>query len=256
MTRRLDNKVIAMTGGASGIGAATARRMAAEGAHVVIGDINLAGAEDVAGAIVADGGSAKAILCDIAVEAQVKALVDFTVDSFGGLDGYFSNAANLSKEVLGRDTDAVDTPPEVWQGTLDVNLIGTYFGHRHAIPHLIARGGGAIVNTLSVAAFIGEPVRMAFAASKAAIAALSRNSASRFGKQGVRSNCVAPGAVLSDTMQASVSREYIDEILGNILSPRLGRPEDIAATVCFLLSDDAEWISGQTFRVDGGWTLT
>ena len=256
MTGRLEGKVIAMTGGATGIGAVTAQRMAAEGAHVVIGDINLAGAQDVVAAIAAAGGSARTILCDIAVEEQVKALVDLAVDSFGGLDGYFSNAANLSKDVLGRDTDAVDTPPEVWDATLRVNLVGTYFGHRYAIPHLIARGGGAIVSTLSVSAFIGEPVRMAFSASKAGIAALSRNSASRFGKQGVRSNCVAPGAVLSETMKASVSQEFTDGILGMISCPRLGRPEDIAAMVCFLMSSDAEWINGQTFRVDGGWTVT
>jgi len=256
MTGRLEGKVIAMTGGATGIGAVTAQRMAAEGAHVVIGDINLAGAEEVVTAIRAAGGSARTILCDVAVEEQVKALVDLAVDSFGGLDGYFSNAANLSKEVLGLDTDAVDTPPEVWGATLRVNLVGTFFGHRHAIPHLIARGGGALVNTLSVSAFIGEPVRMAFSASKAGIAALSRNSASRFGKQGVRSNCVAPGAVLSETMKASVSQEFTDGILGMISCPRLGRPEDIAAMVCFLMSNDAEWINGQTFRVDGGWTVT
>jgi NAD(P)-dependent dehydrogenase (short-subunit alcohol dehydrogenase family) len=252
----LNQKVIAVAGGATGIGRATARQLATGGAAVVIGDINVAGAEETADQIRGTGGSAIAIRVDIAVEADVAALVGTAMDTYGGLDGYFNNAADLSTSNIGRDTDAVTVPIEVWQHTLDVNLTGFLFGVRHAVPLLLQRGGGAIVHTSSEDAFSGDPRRVAYAASKAAVLALSRHTASRWGRQGIRSNCVAPGLVLTDHGTGTLPRKVLDRALERARSTRHGYPDDIAAMVCYLMSDDAEWINGQVFRINGGLALT
>lgn len=197
------------------------------------------------------GGSASAFHVDISVESQVADLVAHTIDTYGRLDGYFNNAADISPRNLGSDTDAVDIPIDIWRHTLDVNLSGFMYGIRHAVPHLISSGGGSIVNTVSEAAFIGEPVRLAYATTKAAITALSRNTASRYGKDNVRSNCVAPGFVMTEGT-ANMPQPLLEAMVTELPLTRLGQPGDIAAMAAFLLSDDAQWVTGQTFRVNGG----
>lgn len=252
---RLDGKVIVVAGGATGIGRATALRLAAEGAAVVIGDINLAGAADAADAIESAGGRAAAISMDISVEADVARLAAEAQHRFGGLDGWFNNAADLSAATVGRDTDAVDVPLEVWQRTLAVNLTGFLYGVRHAVPALLSRGGGAIVHTSSEDAFSGDPRRVAYACSKSAVLALSRHTASRWGKQGIRSNCIAPGLVITRPV-SELPRRLLESGLARSLSPRHGQPADIAAAVSYLMSDDGAWITGQVLRVNGGLALT
>jgi NAD(P)-dependent dehydrogenase (short-subunit alcohol dehydrogenase family) len=247
--RGLNNKVIIVAGGATGIGAATCRRLADEGAHVVVGDINAGAAEATARAI---GG--RHLQFDITNEENCRALVDVAVSAFGGLDGLFTVAADTSKETLGRDSEAdlLTVPLDVWQRTLDVNLTGTFLMTRSALPALLERGGGSIVNTLSGLIFYGSPIRPAYLASKGALVALTRHVATRWGKEGIRCNAVAPGFVMTEQVAHNVTQEERDQVFAANRSTRHGRPADIAATVSFLLSDDAEWINGQMHLVNGG----
>ncbi len=250
--RGLTDKVVIVAGGASGIGAATARRLAEEGAAVMVGDIDAAGAEKVAGSIRECGGRAVAQRFDLADESTCAALVAATVDAFGGVDGLFNVGADLSPATLGRDTDLLEVPVEVWQRALDVDLSGYFRTARHVVPALVERGGGAIVNTISGLVLYGEATRVSYGTAKSGLLALSKHIALRWGKQNVRCNVVAPGLVLTENAMGANSEEYRAMVLERIPSPRLGRVDDIAAAVAFLLSDDAEWINGQVLPVNGG----
>jgi NAD(P)-dependent dehydrogenase (short-subunit alcohol dehydrogenase family) len=249
----LADKVFIVAGGGSGIGEATAVRLARHGARVVVGDLRGGPAHEVAARIVASGGEATAQVFDIVEEASVRALVSRAVDRYGGLDGMHINAADL--EAVIHDSDAVDVPLAIYDRTLEVNLRGHLLCTRHAVPALLARGGGAIVYTSSGAAFMGEASRVAYAMAKSGLHALLRHVASRWGKQGIRANAVAPGLVMTDAVRRAMSEEACAQVLAITRSPRLGEPADIAAAVAFLLSDDAIWINGQVLSVDGGVTL-
>lgn len=248
--RRLEDKVIAVVGAGSGIGAATAQRLAAEGAAVMVADINAGAARSVAAGIVADGGEATAAACDIADEASVAALIRAVVTSYGGLDGIHVNAADM-RAILS-DGDAVDVPLDIFDRTLAVNLRGHLLCTRHAVPELLKRGGGAIVYTSSGAADMGEPTRLSYAVSKAGLQALMRHVASRWGKQGIRANAIAPGLVITEQLRDHFPEDLRQATLAITRSPRLGRSEDIAAMVAMLMSDDGSWINGQVIGVDGG----
>lgn len=253
--RGLEGKVAVVAGGGSGIGAATAVRLAEEGASVGVGDIVATNAEVVAASIRADGGRATAIEFDMADDRSVASLVAAAVDEFGGLDLMHANAADLSADVIMRDTDAVDVELDVFDRTIAVNLRGYLLCTRHAIPEMLRRGGGVLVYTSSAAGHVGEPERPSYAVSKSGINALMRHVSSRFGRQGVRANCVAPGLILTQTIRDNTDATFLEFALGLGRSPRLGEPEDIAAAVAFLMSDDAGWITGQVVSVDGGSTV-
>ena len=248
--KRLAGKSVIVAGAATGIGATSARRLAAEGARVVVGDIDLPGAEAVAEAITGEGGQAVPVRVDIADEASVRALVETAVDAYGGLDGAHVNAGAM--QLLPGDTDVVDMDLAVWDGIMTVNLRGHMLVARHVVPRLLAGGGGALVHTSSDAAFVGEPPRPAYAATKAGINALVRHVASRWGREGVRANAIAPGLVLTDRVRESASEELKRKLLRGTPSPRLGEPADIAAMTAVLLSDAASWVNGQVLSVDGG----
>ena len=251
--RGLENKVAIVAGGGSGIGAATAARLAEEGASVVVADLNGPNATATAAGITDKGGRAIAHEFDISDEGSVVGMIEATVAAFGGLDHLHANAADLSPENIGRDSDAVTLPLEVFDRTIHVNLRGHLLCTRHAIDRMLERGGGAIVYTSSAASFIGEPERPSYGMAKAGINALARHVASKWGKEGIRANAIAPGLVLTRAIsEDSPIREWA---LRAGRSPRLGQPEDIAAAVAFLMSDDAEWINGQVLSVDGGATL-
>ncbi|MFK0156608.1 SDR family NAD(P)-dependent oxidoreductase [Streptomyces sp. NPDC090493] len=250
--RGLRGKRIIIAGGATGIGAATAERLAEEGASVMVGDINVAGAESTVKRITEAGGNAIAAEFDLGNENSIQELVAATVTEFGGVDGLCNVGADLSEPTLGRDTDLLAMDPAVWRRTHEVNLLGYALTCRSVLPYLLDQGGGAIVNTSSNAAWIGEPERPAYAASKAGINALTRHIASRWGKEGIRCNAVAPGLVLGDKPQG----DYVPPAYLQVTrSPRPGEPADLAATVAFLLSDDAAWVSGQVWSVCGGMSL-
>jgi NAD(P)-dependent dehydrogenase (short-subunit alcohol dehydrogenase family) len=244
---------VVVAGGGSGIGAATALRLAQEGAEVVVGDIDAAAAAEVAAAIVKAGGAAIGVGCDISDDASAENLVASAVKNFGGLDGIHINAADM--KTLLSDTDALDVPLEVFDRTLAVNLRGHLLCTRRAIPALLKRGGGAIVYTSSGAAFFGEPTRVAYAVSKSGLHALMRHVASRWGKQGIRANAVAPGLVITEQLRANFPKDLEAAVLAITRSPRVGKSEDVAAMVAMLMSGDGAWINGQVFSVDGGATL-
>jgi NAD(P)-dependent dehydrogenase (short-subunit alcohol dehydrogenase family) len=252
---RLDGKVAVIVGAGTGIGAATAARLASEGAKVVVGDVNVPAAEATAARIAERGGTALAVPVDLADETSVEALMTAAVDTYGGIDVLHNNAADLRPEIIGGDTDLVELDLAVWDRTLNVNLRGFVVSCQAAIPRMLRRGGGAIIMTSSGAAFIGEPVRPAYAASKAGILALVRHVASRWGREGIRANAIAPGLVLSETARRTLPKEFIDQALAGTPSTRLGRPEDIAGAVAYLASQDGEWINGQVLSVDGGVTM-
>jgi NAD(P)-dependent dehydrogenase (short-subunit alcohol dehydrogenase family) len=193
--RGLQGKVAVIAGGGTGIGAATAIRLAEEGVSVVVGDINIKAAEDVTAKIAAASGTAIPVRFDVSDDGSVRDLVNVAVETYGGIDLMHANAADLS--LCLSDTDAVDLSLEIWDRTMAVNLRGHLLCTRHAIPALLKRGGGAIVYTSSGAAYVGEPERVAYAVSKSGINALMRHVASRWGKEGIRSNAIAPGLVMT-----------------------------------------------------------
>lgn len=248
--RGLRDKSIIIAGGGSGIGMATAERLAQEGARVVVGDIDGAAATAVAERI---GNGAVGVAFDIADDASVGNLVATAVREFGGLDGILVNAADM--RVIFADTDAVDIALDVFDRTIAVNLRGHLLCTRHAIPELLKRGGGAIVYMSSAAAFVGEPMRVAYGMSKSGLNALMRHVASRWGRDNIRANSIAPGFVLTEKTRGTIPQEFLDMALAANRSPRHGEPMDIAAMATLLLSDDGGWINGQAISVDGGSTM-
>ncbi|WP_116364052.1 SDR family NAD(P)-dependent oxidoreductase [Parahaliea mediterranea] len=249
---RLTNKALLILGAGTGIGAATARRVAAEGARVCLADINSEAAEAVAQDIRDAGQQAFALAFDIADEDSVNAVVKAAISELGALDGAHINAADL--KIIHEDSDVLSQPMAVFDRTMAVNLRGHFLATRALLPVLLENGGGALVYTSSGAVEAAEPTRPAYAMSKSGINALMRHVASGWGREGIRANCVSPGLTITDEMRASglLSPEFQKMALAGTPHPRLGHPNDIAAMVALLLSDDGQWINGQAFHVDGG----
>ena len=255
--RGLKGKTAIIAGATPGnIGGATAIRLAQEGAKVIAADLNQATAQVVVDEIKSARGYAVAKGFDITDEASYQELIRFAVQEFGGLDGLFNVAADLSARAIGRDSDVMSVPLEVWQHTLDVTLTGYMYGIRHSLPLMIKRGGGAIVHTSSSSVWIGESDHVAYQTAKSALVGLTRHTATLGGKHGVRCNLLVPGVTLTKAALANTSEEFREDALATVRSPRLGTPEDIAAMVAFLFSDDSAFVNGQTILVDGGSNIT
>ena len=245
---RVEGKVAIVTGAASGIGRATARLLAREGARVVVADIDAPGGEATVQAIQAAGGEADFVAVDVSSAGQVAALVSRAVERFGRLDVLHNNAywAPLN-------TTVVTTTEEQWQRTIDVTLKSVFLGCKYAIPAMVAGGGGSIVNTASTAALVASPQFAAYAAAKGGVVALTRSVAFDFGAQHIRCNAVCPGLtetpatapVLADAQR----RAWLTD---KIVVGRIGQPDDIAAAVLYLASDESGYVTGQTLVVDGG----
>jgi NAD(P)-dependent dehydrogenase (short-subunit alcohol dehydrogenase family) len=246
---RLAGKVVLVSGGASDIGRATAHRLAAEGAHVVVGDVAHGGAEDVADEVRGAGGSAVGLACDVRSEDSVAAFVAHAVDEFGRIDAVDHNAAWSHPRL---DTDAVGVDLGIWDRALAITTRGALLLSRHSIPHMAELGGGSIVAISSGTSTIGESTRVAYGVSKAALNQLVRHLAVRYGRDGIRANAIAPGFILTATATRMVPKEIVDRLADANPTRRLGRPEDIAAVVAFLCSDDAAYVNGQVLHVDGG----
>lgn len=256
----LQGKIIIVAGGALGIGAACAHKLARHGATVIVADLNETDAKATAQSIVDQGGSAKAVRFDITDDASVRDLIDGTVREFGRLDGLHNNVADIA--ILKKDTHLIELEPDVWDRTINIDLKGFYTTMRHAVPHMLKQGGGSIVNTASASAFCGEPIRPAYGAAKAGVVALTKHVATAYGRQGVRCNAVAPGAVATENVlaltasmdgDAEVWFAHVRENFAH--SHRDGKPQDIAAVVALMMSEEGSWINGQCFNVDGGWVL-
>lgn len=250
MSERLRRKRLIVIGAATGIGAATVKRLASEGANVCVADVNLAGAEATAEAA---GGNAFAVAIDIADEAAVNAAVAEAARRLGGLDGAHVNAADL--RVIFHDTDALALDLATFDRTIAVNLRGHLLCTRAVLPHLLAnKSGGAIVYTSSGAADAGEAERPCYAMSKSGLHALMRHVASRWGRDGITSNAIAPGFTMTAELQASgqIPQSLIYRFLDQGRSPRLGASEDHAGLAALLLSNDGRWINGQVIHVNGG----
>ncbi len=247
--KRLDGKIAIVTGAAAGIGRATARRVAAEGARTVVADLDDAGAKQVADEIVAAGGEATAVQADLGDVDEVRAMVETAVTRYGGLDVLHNNAA-ATRLAATADLPVSAADPGVWDETMRVNLRGAMVAIQAAAPHMIARGGGSVINTTSGAGLTGDLRNPAYGASKAALVSLTRYAATEFGKQGIRCNAISPGFIV---IPEKTGRDAVNAtMLRHALTPRLGRPEDVAALVVFLASDESAFITGQNICVDGG----
>jgi NAD(P)-dependent dehydrogenase (short-subunit alcohol dehydrogenase family) len=246
----LKDKAILIAGAATGLGAATAHRLAADGAKVVVGDLDLEGASRTAAAITGLGGQAIAVEFDISDNASVRDLVAAAAGAYDGLDAVHVNAGAM--HLTRADTDVVDMDVDVWDRVIAVNLRGHMLVTRHAVPALLARGGGAIVYTSSLAAFTGEARRPAYSVTKAGINALTRHVASRWGREGIRANAVAPGLIVTDKIRDGAPPGLLDKMLARTPSTRHGEEADVASMVAYLMSDDAAWINGQVINIDGG----
>lgn len=254
---RLAGKAAIVTGAANGIGRATALAMAREGAAVLVADLDGAAAAAAAARIAADeqvtrsGGRAEPFEVDVADEAAVQAMVEQAVRTFGKLNILHNNAA-ATGDTVNRDRGIVDLPLDVWRRTMQVNVDGVFFGIRHALPHLLAAGGGSIINTSSDSAASGDLQYAAYGASKGAVESLTYYVAVMYGKQNVRCNAIAPGLVVTANARTKMSPQTLDVFERHHLLPRLGDPTDVAHLAVFLASDEAAWITGQVIRVDGG----
>jgi meso-butanediol dehydrogenase / (S,S)-butanediol dehydrogenase / diacetyl reductase len=244
--KRFDGRVVLITGAASGIGAAAARRFASEGARVLLGDLN----EDGGRALERElGDVARFFPLDVREIAQVDACTQACVDHFGRLDVVFNNAG------IGSYGAAPDLDPKIWRDVLAVDLDAVFFGCRAAIPQLRRSGGGVIVNTASISGLFGDYGLLAYNAAKGAVVNLTRALAIDHAREGIRVNAVCPGPIDTPLVKAlmehaAVSREYAR----NIPMGRVGRADEVAAAVAFLASDDAAYITGATLVVDGGLT--
>lgn len=246
--RGLSGKVGIVAGGGRGIGAATAKRLASEGANVVIGDLMGDWAREVADAINASGGKAIGVDLDGTSAESQAAIVAAAKAEFGGLDFYHSNLAGGTEG----DIDALNCPVEVLEKSFAINTKSHFLATQAALPAIIERGGGAMIYTSSGAASGGAPWQVAYPMTKNAIHALARHVAAKYGKQGIRANVICPGLVLTEAVKQHLTDEYVERGLKAIPHTRLGQPEDIAAAVTFLASDDGAWVNGQVWHVNGG----
>jgi len=247
---RLKGKRAFISGAGSGIGEAAALKFAAEGARVILADIRSAAAEAVAAGIAAAGGEAVAVSGDIADPEQCRQMIDWGAGRLGGLDLMFNNAGI----VLGEDTGPVETPLEIWDQTIRVNLTGVFLACKFGIPHLLRAGGGAVVNNASVVALVGSAYpQIAYTAAKGGVVAMTREMAVLYGRKGLRFNAVCPGPVGTTLVRAFIKEESNWELRRPYMPMgRLGTVEEVVNLVAFLVSDEASYITGAAYAADGG----
>lgn len=248
MQERLAGKVI-LIAGAGGIGNACAKRLASEGASVVLGDIDADISKACADEITRAGGKAIGLELDGSEEESIAAAVSVALTRFGGLDGLHANYLQPNE---GDTLDVLGIPMAEWDEVTRGQQRGYLLCTRYALPPMLERGGGSIVYTVSDAVYMAEPVRVGYAMNKAAITALMRHVAKRFGHEGIRANAIAPGLIVHEKVEAMMPPEFLENSRQATVTGRLGRPEDIAAMAALLMSGDGLHITGQVINVNGG----
>jgi NAD(P)-dependent dehydrogenase (short-subunit alcohol dehydrogenase family) len=251
VTKQFEGKVVLLTGGAHGIGRATAIRFAEEGASVAVCDLQEDEGRETVSRIEAAGGRALFVRCDVTSAADCQAAVSQTVEAFGGIDVLFNNAG------ITRRADVVETTEEEWDAVMAVNVKSMFLMSKYAVPQLIERGGGAIVNTASGWGIVGGANAVSYCASKGAVVLLTKAMACDHGKDKIRVNCVCPGdtdtpMLRNEARQLGLQEEALVEEGRDRPLGRVGRPEEIADAVLYLASDTASFVTGTSLIVDGG----
>lgn len=243
---RFTDKVAIVTGGASGIGEATALEFAKEGAKVVVADFSERGKE-VVSAIEKAGGTAHFIKVDVASEADTKRMVDETLSTYGRIDILFANAG------IARDNRLTELSLDAWQKTIDINLTGVFLSNKYVLPVMLKQGGGVVVNCGSIHSHVGRTGLTAYSAAKGGVKLLTQTLAIDYAKDNIRINAVCPAYI--DTPLLDVFDDaFKNELISLHPQGRLGRPEEVARAVLFLASDDASFVNGSSLMVDGGYT--
>jgi NAD(P)-dependent dehydrogenase (short-subunit alcohol dehydrogenase family) len=248
---RLGEKVSIITGAGGGMGRVAALRFAAEGSRVVVADNQPGAAEETVRQILAAGGQATPITVDVSAEAGAKAMVDLAIEKFGRLDVLYNNAGIMPQA----DHSVVDTPVEIWDQVMAVNVRGVYLACKYAIPAMQVNHSGSIINVSSFVAILGCSVPQdAYTASKGAILALTRSLAVQFAPGGIRTNAILPGPVETPLlMEWLVKDEQAKQIrLARNPSGRFGRPEEVVSMAVYLASDESAWTNGASLVIDGG----
>ena len=248
MTQQFSGKVALVTGAGSGIGRECARLFAAEGASVVVADVDVAGGEETVRLI---GGAATFVRADVAVGSEVEALVRRAVEVYGRLDYGVNNAG-----VAGEDAGAAEHSEEAWDRIMGINLKGVWLCVKHELPALVRQGGGAIVNVSSVAGLIGSAGTVAYTASKHGVVGLTKAVAMEYAKRGVRVNAICPGLVRTPMLERLFEANPGVEAQVTALEPvgRMATAEEVARSVVWLCSDAAAFVTGTALPVDGGWS--
>ena len=251
---RLKDKVALVTGGGSGIGHATAVLFAAQGAKVVVSDLNEANALETVAEIKAAGGDATAITGDVSRNTDAEAMVMGTVETYGSPDA----VVNCAGVVAGKALPKGASPEEVWDRVMDVNLKGTYLVTWHAVRAMEQSGGGSIINIASINGIVGYPIGLgggfdAYVPSKGGVVQFTKNLAIDYGKKNIRVNCICPGHIDTNLIREFVQerREWLEQ---RYPMGRIGRPEEIAYAALFLASDESSFVTGAPLIVDGGYT--
>jgi NAD(P)-dependent dehydrogenase (short-subunit alcohol dehydrogenase family) len=259
MSGKLDGRVAIVTGAGQGIGAATARRMVAEGAKVVVSDVNDQTGSALAQELSDLGGEATFVHADVSDVDDVKALMAATIEAYGKLDVLHNNAGVHETNFTVEQAQSFELPEEIWDRVVAINLKGTWMCSKYAAPHLAEAGGGAIVNAASIGGLVGYPMGAAYGPSKAGVVQLTRVMALELAPRGTRVNCYAPGN--TDTPMVSQyfenappgEQEMVkQQLIGTHLFDRLGEPDEVARVVVFLASDEASMITGTCLTVDLG----
>jgi NAD(P)-dependent dehydrogenase (short-subunit alcohol dehydrogenase family) len=254
MTRNLEGKSALVTGGASGIGRATALAFAREGARVAVADILEEAAQGTVAEIEAMGGQALAIACDVTDDDAVKAMIAATVDAFGGLDCAFNNAGIAPYQVNAQGQKIADVAPEAWRRLIDVNLTGVWLCLRHEVAQMRAQGsGGVIINTASILGLIGSATSSAYVAAKHGVVGLTKTAAADHAEDNIRVNAVCPGYI-ETAMTEETMRRRGERILARVPMARMGQAGEIAEAVVWLCSPKASFVTGVSWAVDGGYT--